>query len=204
VAIHGFGKVAIPAALDLHREGAKICAVSDVSGAIYNSNGLDIEDVVSWVGKRRFLQEYDKECEFITNDELLELDVDILIPAAIDSVITDQNAHKVKAKLIAEGANGPLTKEAIDILSDRGVFIIPDILCNAGGVIVSYFEWVQGLQHFFWDIDEINKKLHDILFDAFKRVLHNAEEYKIDMKKAAFLASLQRLEGAMKLRGMWP
>jgi glutamate dehydrogenase (NAD(P)+) len=204
VAIHGFGKVAVPAALDLHRDGALICAVSDVSGGIYNPNGLDIHDVIDWVKKRNFLKDYNKECEFVTNEELLELDVDILIPAAIDSVITEKNAHNVKAKLIAEGANGPLTKEAISILSEKGVFIIPDILCNAGGVVVSYFEWVQGLQHFFWDLDQINKKLHDILFDGFKRVKANSDKYKIDMKKAAFLSSLQRLEGAMKLRGMWP
>jgi hypothetical protein len=135
---------------------------------------------------------------------LLELDVDILIPAAIDGVVTKDNAHRVKAKMIAEGANGPLTHEAVDIITDRGGLIIPDILCNAGGVIVSYFEWVQGLQMFFWDLETVNKKLHDIMKLAFDKVWKNAEVYKVNMKQAAFISSLQRIEGAMRLRGMWP
>ncbi|MCB9094353.1 MAG: Glu/Leu/Phe/Val dehydrogenase [Halobacteriovoraceae bacterium] len=204
VAIHGFGKVGVPAAIDLHQQGAKICAVSDVSGGIYNKNGLDIEAVISWAKGKHLLANYQGDCEKITNEELFELDVDVLIPAAIDGVITKENAPKIRARLIAEGANGPITKEAVDILNDNGIFIIPDILCNAGGVIVSYFEWVQGLQHFFWDLDQINKKLHDILYDAFKRVTHNSDLYNVDMKTAAMISSLQRLTGAMRLRGMWP
>jgi glutamate dehydrogenase (NAD(P)+) len=135
---------------------------------------------------------------------LLELPVDILIPAAVSGVITQENAEKVRAKLIAEGANGPLTKGAIEILSQNGTFIIPDILCNAGGVIVSYFEWVQGLQQFFWDLDQINRTLHDILKRSFAGVVYHADNYKVDMKEAAMITSLERLQGAMKLRGMWP
>jgi glutamate dehydrogenase (NAD(P)+) len=142
--------------------------------------------------------------EAITNEDLFGLDVDVLIPAAIDGVITEKNAHNVKARIIAEGANGPLTKEAIDIVSKNGSFLIPDILCNAGGVIVSYFEWVQGLQNFFWGLDEINKKLHDILAQSFKVVTETSTEFDIDMKKAGFIAALRRLDHAMRLRGLFP
>lgn len=203
VAIHGFGKVAIPAAFDLIDQGAKVVAISDVSGALYDPNGLDIKKCVDWVKERRYLKDM-PGAKTITNAELLALDVDILIPAAIDGVITKENAHTVKARIIAEGANGPTTREAIDILTKRGAFIIPDILCNAGGVIVSYFEWVQGLQNFFWDLDQINAKLHDILKDAFDRVYDAHQTYNVDMKKAAFIAALRRLERAMRLRGLFP
>jgi glutamate dehydrogenase (NAD(P)+) len=127
-----------------------------------------------------------------------------LIPAAIDGVITVENADKIRARVIAEGANGPITHEAVDIITAKGALIIPDILCNAGGVIVSYFEWVQGLQMFFWDLDTVNKKLHDIMKLAFDKVWKNAEIYKVNMKQAAFITSLERIEQAMKLRGMWP
>lgn len=203
VAIHGFGKVGMPAAHDLHTQGAKIVAISDVSGAIYNQKGLNIPDAIAWVKSGKLLRQM-PDCEHISNEQLLELDVDILIPAAIDGVVTKDNAHRVKAKLIAEGANGPLTHEAVDIITDRGGLIIPDILCNAGGVIVSYFEWVQGLQMFFWDLDTVNKKLHDIMKLAFDRVWNNQSVYKVNMKQAAFITSLDRLQGAMRLRGMWP
>ena len=203
VAIHGFGKVAIPAANDLIEQGAKVVAVSDVSGALYNPDGLNIQKCVEWVRERRYLKDM-PGAKTITNAELLALDVDILIPAAIDGVITKENAHTVKARIIAEGANGPTTREAIDILTAGGAFIIPDILCNAGGVIVSYFEWVQGLQNFFWDLDQINAKLHGILEDAFERVYEAHLTYKVDMKKAAFIAALRRLERAMRLRGLFP
>jgi glutamate dehydrogenase/leucine dehydrogenase len=203
VAIHGFGKVGMPAAMDLHQQGAKIVAISDVSGAIYNKNGLNIPECVEWVKQRKHLRDMPGS-EHISNENLLELDVDILIPAAIDGVITKENAHRVKARMIAEGANGPLTHHAVDIITDRGGLIIPDILCNAGGVIVSYFEWVQGLQMFFWDLETVNSKLHDIMKLAFDKVWKNAEVYKINLKQAAFITSLQRLEAAMKLRGMWP
>lgn len=203
VAIHGFGKVGMPAAQDLHAQGAKIVAISDVSGAIYNKNGLNIPQCIDWVKQRKFLRDM-PGAEHITNEELLELDVDVLIPAAIDGVVTKENAPRVKARMIAEGANGPLTHEAVDIITERGGLIIPDILCNAGGVIVSYFEWVQGLQMFFWDLETVNKKLHDIMKLAFDKVWKNADVYKVNMKQAAFITSLQRIEGAMRLRGMWP
>jgi glutamate dehydrogenase (NAD(P)+) len=140
----------------------------------------------------------------ITNEELFALNVDVLIPAAIDGVITKDNANNIKAKIIAEGANGPLTKEAVEIVSAKGIFIIPDILCNAGGVIVSYFEWVQGLQSFFWDLDEVNSKLHAIMKESFENVYTVSKEYGVNMKTAALVAAVRRLEQAMKLRGLWP
>jgi glutamate dehydrogenase (NAD(P)+) len=195
--------VAIPAAQDLIADGAKVVAVSDVTGGIYNEHGLDIEDVIKYVKQNKFLKGYPK-AEAISNNELFALNVDILIPAAIDSVITKDNAHTVKAKVIAEGANGPLTTEAIDIVSRNGSIIIPDILCNAGGVIVSYFEWVQGIAQFFWGLDEINKRLHDILKQSFDRVYENHKRFNVGMKQAALITSLERLQGAMRLRGMWP
>lgn len=203
VAIHGFGKVGVPAAIELAEQGAKILAVSDVSGAVYDPSGLDVLKVSEWVKSRKLLKDY-ADAEHISNDELLALDVDVLIPAAIDGVIHKGNMHTIKARLIAEGANGPLTKDAIEYLTERNVFIIPDILANAGGVIVSYFEWVQGLAHFFWDIDQINKTLHNILKKAFAEVVKKQRHYKVDMKKAAMIAALSKLEAAMKLRGLFP
>lgn len=203
IAIHGFGKVGIPAAQDLSAQGAKIVAVSDVSGGIYNANGLDIAACVEWVKGKGLLKDM-PGVEKITNEQLFALEVDVLVPAAIDGVITTANANNVKAKIIAEGANGPITKDAIDIISKKGTFIIPDILCNAGGVTVSYFEWVQGLQHFFWSLEEINDRLHRILKDAFERVYANSLKYKCNMKTAALITSVERLEKANKLRGMYP
>lgn len=203
IAIHGFGKVGVPAAEDLAAQGAKIVAVSDVTGAVYDESGLNVPKLVDWVKSRKPLTDF-PGVKKITNDELLCLDVDVLIPAAIDGVIHQKNMERVRAKMIAEGANGPLNKAAVEYLSSKGVFIIPDILCNAGGVIVSYFEWVQGMAHFFWDIDQINRSLHDILKKAFDEVVHKADHYKVDMKKAAMIAALAKLEAAMKLRGFFP
>ncbi|GAB4014312.1 MAG: Glu/Leu/Phe/Val dehydrogenase dimerization domain-containing protein [Bdellovibrio sp.] len=203
VVIHGFGKVAIPAAQDLMAQGAKVIAVSDVSGAIHDPDGIDINKAVEWVREKRFLKGM-PGVEHISNDQLISMECDVLIPAAIDGIITEKNMHTVNAKIIAEGANGPLTKDAVDYLHSKGVFIIPDILCNAGGVIVSYFEWVQGLQNFFWSLDEINKKLHDILKQSFTQVAEAAAHYKVNMKTAALIVALRRLERAMKLRGLFP
>ena len=203
IAIHGFGKVGIPAAHDLRAQGAKIVAISDVSGGVYDANGLDIAKCEQWIKENKVLKGM-PGTKHITNDELFALEVDVLIPAAIDGVITKDNAHLVRAKIIAEGANGPLTKEAVDIVTAKGTFLIPDVLCNAGGVIVSYFEWVQGLQSFFWDLDEVNKRLHIILKEAFENVYATSKEFNCNMKSAALVAAIRRLEKAMKLRGLWP
>lgn len=203
VAVHGFGKVGVPAAQDLAEQGAKIVAISDVSGGIYDPNGINLNEAIEWTKSGKLLAELHPD-KRITNEALLELDVDILVPAAIDGVVTKENAPRVKARIIAEGANGPLTKAAVEICTENGAFIIPDILCNAGGVIVSYFEWVQGLQNFFWDLDQINSKLYAILKDSFDNVIKCHENYKVDMKQAAFIAALQRLANAMRVRGLFP
>lgn len=203
VAVHGFGKVGNIAALDVHKMGAKVVAVSDVTGGIYNANGLNIPQVYEHFVKHGSLAGY-KEAEKISNEELLALNVDILIPAAIDGVITKANVKNVKARIIAEGANGPVTNEAMNELEERGVFIIPDVLCNAGGVIVSYFEWVQGLQNFFWSEEEVTEKLRDVMTTAFNRVIDVKTKYKCGMKTAALISGVDRLNRAMLLRGLFP
>jgi len=202
-AVHGFGKVGAVAAHELAIRGCKVVAVSDFYGAIYNKNGLNVDEVQAYMNKNRTL----KGCpnaEAISNEELLALGVDILVPAAIDGVITSANMKNVKAKIISEGANGPISSEAQQYLEQNGCFIIPDILANAGGVIVSYFEWVQGLQQFFWNEKEVNEKLAEIMARAFNRVAGNAERYKTGMKTAALITSVERLSQAMLLRGLFP
>lgn len=203
VTVHGYGKVGAVAATEVHQLGCKVLAVSDYLGAIYNKNGLNIPKVNEWVAKNRTVVGY-PEAEAITNEELFAINVDVLIPAAIDGVITMENVHNVKAKIIAEGANGPISTEAMKILEDRGVFIIPDVLCNAGGVIVSYFEWVQGLQNFFWNEAMVNEKLAEVLATAFKRVADVQAKYKCGMKTAALITGVDRLNKAMLLRGLFP
>lgn len=204
VAVHGFGNVGSIAALEIYKLGATVVAVGDVTGALYNEKGLNIPNVMEFRNKNRSFLGY-SEAQSITNDELLTLPVDVLIPAAIDGVITMKNAPQVKAKLIAEGANGPITADAHKFLVEKGVFIIPDILCNSGGVIVSYFEWVQGLQNFFWTEEEVNQKLHQTITTAFHRTISMMEKYKInDMKSAALISGIDRLDRAMRLRGLFP
>ncbi|MGZ3688874.1 MAG: Glu/Leu/Phe/Val family dehydrogenase [Bdellovibrionota bacterium] len=203
VAVHGFGKVGAVAALEIYHLGAKVVAVSDFAGGIHNKNGLNIPDVMKYMNKNRTIKGY-PEAEAVTNEELLALPVDVLIPAAIDGVITPKNVSKVKAKIIAEGANGPITNEALNELESRGVFIIPDVLCNAGGVIVSYFEWVQGIQNFFWSENEVNAKLAEVMENAFKKVMDVQATYRCGMKTAALIAGVDRLNRAMLLRGLFP
>lgn len=202
-AIQGFGKVGGIAAEELFKKGIKVVAVSDVSGGLYNPNGLNIPALMDYVLNHRTLEGY-KEADHISNEDLLELDVDVLVPAAIDSVIHARNAPKIKARYVAEGANGPCTSEATQILENNGVFIIPDVLCNAGGVIVSYFEWVQGLQAFFWDEDQVNHRLAQTLEKAFARVADTHDKYKCGMKTAALITSIDRLSKAMLSRGLYP
>ncbi len=203
VAIHGFGKVGAVAAQEIEQLGAKVVAVSDYTGGVYDKNGLNISEVIKYVSKNRTLQGY-PEADAITNEELLTLPVEVLIPAAIDGVITEKNVGKIKAKIIAEGANGPIEAGAMKELEDREIFIIPDVLCNAGGVIVSYFEWVQGLQSFFWSENEVNNRLGMVMESAFKKVVHAATKYKCGMKTAALITGVDRLDRAMRLRGLFP
>ncbi len=204
VAVHGFGKVGAVAAEEMFALNTKIVAVSDVSGGVYNKNGLNIPKLMEYIRVNKVVKGF-PESEFISNEDLLTLNVDILIPAAIDGVIHHGNVSKIKAKLIAEGANGPITADAHKVLVDKGVLIIPDVLCNAGGVIVSYFEWVQGLQNFFWSENEVNDQLKTTIINAFNNVWNIMEKNNIkDMKTAALIAGVQRLSKAMLLRGLFP
>ncbi len=203
VAVHGFGKVGAVAANEIYDLGTKVVAVSDVSGGIYSKNGLDIPAVMKYFAKNRTLVGY-PEADAMTNEELLACKVDVLIPAAIDGVITEKNVSKINARIIAEGANGPITTDALAELESRGVFIIPDVLCNAGGVIVSYFEWVQGLQNFFWSESEVNAKLAEVMANAFEKVVDIRARYNCGMKTAALIAGVDRLNRAMLLRGLFP
>jgi glutamate dehydrogenase (NAD(P)+) len=203
VAVHGFGKVGAVAADEIYKLGTKVVAVSDVAGGIYNKNGLNIPEVQKYFDRNGTLKGY-PEAEAISNDDLLTLNVDVLLPCAIDGVITDKNVSKVKAKIISEGANGPITADALRELEDRGTFIIPDVLANAGGVIVSYFEWVQGLQSFFWSEEEVNEKLAGVMDNAFKRVIETQAKYSCGMKTAALIQGVDRLNRAMLLRGLFP
>jgi glutamate dehydrogenase (NAD(P)+) len=203
-AVQGFGKVGNVAALELHQRGVKVVAVSDVRTALYSKNGLDIPKLKAHVDKHGNLDTYQNGCEKIDGSAILELPVDILVPAAIDGVITMKNVDKIKAPIIAEGANGPIESDASKILEDRGVFIIPDILCNAGGVIVSYFEWVQGLQSFFWSEEEVNSQLRTVMTKAYGKVIANKEKYKTGMRSACMITSIERIAKAMLLRGLFP
>jgi glutamate dehydrogenase (NAD(P)+) len=201
--IQGFGNVGQHAAIYGHERGAKILAVSDVSGGIYNPNGLDIPDVVRYVTEHKVVKGYPK-AEPVSNEQLLTIKCDVLAPCAMENVITKDNAHKIDTKFIVEGANGPTTNEATQILSEKDVMICPDILANGGGVIVSYFEWVQGLQHYFWTEDEVNAKMKQIITGAFDKVWELKNEKKVDMRTAAMGQSVRRLERAMLLRGLYP
>jgi glutamate dehydrogenase (NAD(P)+) len=203
VSVHGFGKVGAVAALELHQLGCKVVAVSDFWGGLYSKSGLNIPEVIKWMNLHRTLKGY-PEADQITNEELLALPVDVLIPAAIDGVISEANVSKVRAKIISEGANGPITSGAMKDLEDRGVFVVPDILANAGGVIVSYFEWVQGLQSFFWTEEEVNKRLAQVMKGAFDQVIGIKEKYDCGMKTAALISGVDRLTKAMLLRGLFP
>ena len=201
--VQGFGNVGTHAALYAHQRGAKILAVSDVSGGIYNPKGLDIPDLLRYVAEHKVVKGY-SHAEPISNDELLALKCDVLAPCALENVITHENAHKIQAKVIVEGANGPTTNEASRILHERDVLTVPDILANGGGVIVSYFEWVQGLQHYFWTEDEVNAKMKLIITSAFDKVWDLKQEKKVDMRTAAMGSAVRRLERAMLLRGLYP
>lgn len=205
VAVQGFGNVGSFSAKILQEEfGAKIVAVSDVSAAYYDPNGIDINDLIAYRDSNKGLIEGYPKAQRIKHEELFELDVDILVPAALENSITEENADKIKAKLIVEGANGPVTPGADKILHSKGVTIIPDILANAGGVTVSYFEWVQDLQSFFWDLDDVRNKLAKMMRVAFAEVAKTKEKYNTDFRTAAYIVAIDRVAKAVKLRGIYP
>ena len=204
-AIQGFGNVGFHVGIEAHAMGAKIVAVSDVKGGIYNPNGINISELVRYLKKSRFVEGF-PQTEKITNEELLELEVDVLCPCALESVIHEKNAKNVKAKIIVEGANGPLTPEASEHLTKRNTLVVPDILANGGGAAVSYFEWVQDISWLFWTEQEVRQKLKKIMNNAFTRVWNFTTKYqapaeKNNLRLSAMAIALLRLEKAMKLRG---
>jgi glutamate dehydrogenase (NAD(P)+) len=201
--VQGFGNVGSFLAKFLADEGATVIAVSDSRGGIYNDAGLDMSAVLAHKQETGALEGL-RGAESITNEELLLLDCDVLAPCALEQVITRDNADQVKAKIIAEGANGPVTPAADEILDERGVLVLPDVLANAGGVVVSYFEWVQGLQEYFWKEDEINSKLRDITTRAFNETWRTAEDRKTSMRLSAYGLAVRRVADATVTRGLYP
>jgi len=203
VVVQGCGNVGATAAKLLAREGCRVIAVSDSKGGVYNPKGLDINALLAHKREAGSIIGF-KDVETITNAELLGLQCDILIPAAIENQIVETNADSVKARIIIEGANGPTTPEANTILYDNGIFVVPDIVANVGGVVISYLEWVQDLQSFFWDEDEVNSYLQKIVTNAFTQVLGISRHENLDMRMAAYILALHRLADAMTTRGIFP
>jgi glutamate dehydrogenase (NAD(P)+) len=203
-AVQGFGNVGSVAALSLARYGAKIIGVTDAFGGVYNAKGLNLWDLEKHVAKTNSVAGF-PEAEALTNEQLLELPCDILVPAALERQITDKNAAKIKCRILAEAANGPTTPEADAILSQRPeIFVLPDVLCNAGGVVVSYFEWVQDLQSFFWGETEVVDKLFRILETAYTQIVTLSRKQKLPMRMAALSLGIKRVQEAKRVRGLFP
>ncbi len=203
VVIQGYGNAGSISAKLLRKQGYKIIAVSDSKGGAYNPQGIDPSEILDYKIKTSTVKGFPK-AKFISNKDLLEIECDVLVPAALEGVITEKNANNIKAKIIAEAANGPTTPEADEILYQRGVFIIPDILANAGGVTVSYFEWIQGLYGYFWNEERVNRRLKKLMVKAFNEVLKLAQKEKIDNRTAAYIYAISKVAEAMKVRGIWP
>jgi glutamate dehydrogenase (NAD(P)+) len=203
VVIQGFGNVGSVAAKILAENKCRIIAVSDSRGGIYNQNGLNIKELQQYKLKEGSVTGF-SESEPISQCELLGLKCDILVPAALENTICTDNADDVRASMIVEGANGPITPDADEILNDKGIFIIPDILANAGGVVVSYFEWVQGLQSYFWSESQVNEQLEAVMRNAFSEVLELHQRDNVSMRDAAYMLAVKRIEAALQLRGIYP
>jgi glutamate dehydrogenase (NAD(P)+) len=202
VAVQGFGNVGSVAAQLLHREGCKIVAIGDRSVSIYDPNGIDVDAAAAHVKKNRTLDGFGRG-EVISGADLLTLDVDVLVPAALENVITTKNAGQIRARIICEGANGPTTAAADSILEENGVFVIPDILANAGGVTVSYFEWVQDRGGYFWTEQVVNDRLGEIMVNSFHDVLSLATQHKVNMRTAAYMLAISRVANVHRLRGIY-
>jgi glutamate dehydrogenase (NAD(P)+) len=202
IAVQGFGNVGSVAAQLLAREGCRIVAIGDRSGAVYNRKGIDVAGAIAYIRQHRTLEAF-AGGEPISNDDLLTLDVDVLVPAALENVITSRNAPKIRAKIICEGANGPTTAGADSVLEEKGIFVIPDILANAGGVTVSYFEWVQDRGGYFWSEDVVNQRLTEIMVKSFHDVLHLSRQHKVNMRTAAYMVSINRVATVHRLRGIY-
>ncbi len=203
VVVQGFGNVGYHTARILHRMGARVVAVSDSRGGIYNPAGFDPEAVQDHKRKTGTVVDF-PGAQNVTNEELLELPCDILVPAALEGQIHRENARRIRARVVVEGANGPTTPEADDLLSQRGVLVVPDIVANAGGVIVSYFEWVQDLQSFFWDEEEVYERLERMLVRSFHRVVEVAKAHGVDLRTAALIRAIQRVSDALLTLGIYP
>ncbi len=202
IAVQGFGNVGSISADLLAKEGAVIVAVADKSGGLLNPKGLDVPDLLRWVRERGQLAGYPK-AEPISSEQLLTCDCDVLVPAATENVITRKNAPNIKAKIICEGANGPTTAAADTLLEDKGIFVIPDILANAGGVTVSYFEWVQDRGGYFWDEETVNRRLENIMVKSFHDVVALADKHKVNTRIAAYMLAVGRVAAMHRLRGMY-
>jgi glutamate dehydrogenase (NAD(P)+) len=204
VVIQGSGNVGGTAGQYFHRAGAKLIGISDSKGGLYNPRGLDINKVLACKDRYQCLLSHEVGGEEITNEELLELQSDILVPAALENQITSENAPRLRCRMVVEGANGPTTPQADAVLFDRGIFVVPDILANAGGVTVSYFEWVQNLQNLLWNEKEISERLENIMAGAFAQTLQIAEGKKVHMRTAAHILGVGRVVKATELRGIYP
>ncbi|HTT66823.1 MAG TPA: Glu/Leu/Phe/Val dehydrogenase [Gemmatimonadales bacterium] len=202
VVVQGFGNVGSIAAELLQDNGATVVAVSDVSGGLYNAKGLDVKDVIAWREKHKYVTGYPK-AEAAASEDFLTLPCDVLLPAALENVITARNASKIQAKVIIEGANGPTAAGADEILDKKGVFVVPDILANAGGVTVSYFEWVQDRDGYFWTEETVNQRLEEIMVRSFNHVLEVSKRYNVNMRIAAYTLAIDRVAAVHKLRGMY-
>lgn len=207
VAVQGMGNVGGTAAKLLYNEGCKIVAVSDVSGGLYKKTGLDVNAISDFLksDRNKLLKDYDeKDAKHITNEELLVCDTDVLIPAALENQINESIAKNIRARIIIEGANGPTTVEADKILEDKGIKVVPDILSNAGGVVVSYFEWVQNIQSLTWDEEEVNRTLEKIMIRAFNEVWDRALSHSTTLRMGAYMVAIDRIVKAKKIRGIFP
>jgi len=203
IVVQGFGNVGSYAALLMEERGTKVIAISDLSGAYYNENGINIKEAMQHKEKNKGLLEGFQGAERIDSDELLTLDTDVLIPAAVEDVITDQNAPKIKAKLIVEGANGPTAANADEIIMEKGIHVVPDILANAGGVTVSYFEWVQNRLGYKWEAERINRRMDRIMKQSFSHVFKVASEYNVSLRIAAYMVAIDKIASAYKFRGLF-
>jgi glutamate dehydrogenase (NAD(P)+) len=202
VVIQGAGNVGGIAALLMYQEGYKVIAIADITGSLYNSAGLDVPSVLAYLKENKTVEGY-PEAEAISTAELLELECEILMPAATENQITSQNADRIKCRILAEGANGPTTADADEIISAKNIFVIPDILANAGGVTVSYFEWVQDRMGFFWNEQTVNTRLHEIMVSSFNDVVGFAEKYQVNTRLAAYMLAIDRVAYDTRLRGIY-
>ncbi len=202
VVVQGSGNVGGIGASLMHEVGYKVTAISDIYGGIYNKNGLNIPEVLNYLQQTKSLEGY-KEADYLSNKEILEIECDVLAPCATENQITSENADRIKCKILAEGANGPTTPRADQILHDKGIFVIPDILCNAGGVTVSYFEWVQDRMGYFWREDEVNQRLEEKMVASFIELSNLAELHNVDSRTAAYMLAIDRVAYDTKMRGIY-